>query len=256
MRRVLDRMGDLTKPVVACFLGRGVDSDLDTVQSAETLEEAASMAVALVTREAYQRAGSAIGEDELDRLADRESAGFAPHQKYVRGLFSGGTLCHESMLVLKDHIGDVHSNTPLVEAFRLHEVEASQEHTVVDLGDKHFTQGRPHPMIDPTLRKARILHEAQDPEAAILLLDVVLGHGSHPDPAGALAAPIAQAKRQVKERGGHLSVVASVCGTEQDVQDREVQEEVLRQAGVVVMPSNAQASCLAGSIARRIGPQS
>jgi hypothetical protein len=121
------------------------------------------------------------------------------------------------------------------------------------MGDKSFTQGRAHPMIDPRLRQEMILEEAEDPEVAVLLLDVVLGYGSHPDPAGALVGPIAEARAQASERGAHLSVIASVCGTDGDFQDLSLQEKKLQEAGVLVMTGNAQASHLAGSIVSRVG---
>lgn len=252
MDRVLKRAASCSKPVVVCFLGQDVLGPSDGVRLAKTLEEAAGMAVSLANGQTYEPRLFGISREDVDELVAEELCGFAPQQKYIRGLFSGGTLCYESMLVLKDSVGDVYSNAPLDDGFALQDVETSRAHTLVDMGEKHFTQGRPHPMIDPTLRKLRILREARDPEVAVLLLDIVLGYGSHPDPAGALASSISEAKDQVSDWGGHLSVVASICGTAEDAQNLALQEDVLRQAGVLVMPSNAQASRLAGAIARCI----
>jgi len=106
-------------------------------------------------------------------------------------------------------------------------------------------------MIDPTIRKQRIRREMVDPAVAVLLLDVVLGYGSNEDPAGALIPEIVEAKRAFRDRGKYLPVVATVVGTESDPQKLTEQEEKLREAGVVVMPSNAQAVAVAGLIARR-----
>jgi succinyl-CoA synthetase alpha subunit len=250
MAKVLGRAASCSKPVVVCFLGHHVVGPSDRVRVAETLEEAAEMAVSLANGEPYESRLFSISREDIDGLVAQELCGFAPQQRYIRGLFSGGTLCNESMWILQDYVGDVYSNAPLADAFALQDVEASRANTLLDMGEKHFTQGRPHPMIDPTLRKARILDEAKDPEVATILLDVVLGHGSHPDPAGALASSIREAKDQAAEWGGHLSVVASICGTAEDAQNLALQEDVLRKAGVLVMPSNAQASRLAGAIAR------
>jgi FdrA protein len=122
-------------------------------------------------------------------------------------------------------------------------------HSVVDLGEDQFTLGRPHPMIDGTLRREWILRAAQDPTTAVILLDVILGYGAHSDPAGDLLPAIQQAIRQARAGGRHLAVVASVCGTEQDPQRRSAQIDALRAHGVIVMPSNAQAARLAAGIA-------
>ncbi|MEM2908421.1 MAG: hypothetical protein QXP65_04430, partial [Candidatus Hadarchaeales archaeon] len=92
-----------------------------------------------------------------------------------------------------------------------------------------------------------------DPETAVILLDIVLGHGADMDPAGALAKTVVQAKRIAEEGGRYLPVVASVCGTPQDPQDLISQEKKLRNAGVIVMPSNAQAARMAALIATRGG---
>jgi FdrA protein len=122
----------------------------------------------------------------------------------------------------------------------------SQKHTVIDLGEDEFTVGRPHPMIDYTLRNRRILEEAADPETAVILLDVVLGYGCHPDPGAELSGVIRQASRAV-------SVVCSITGTNQDPQNRGRVEASLRRAGAIVMPSNAAACKLAGRIVQCLG---
>jgi len=116
------------------------------------------------------------------------------------------------------------------------------------MGEDYFTDGRSHPVIDPGYRGERPPREALDPETAVILLDVLIGYGSHADPAGALVPAIREAKEAAAAAGRYLSVVASVCGTPADPQGLEQQEEKLREAGVIVMPSNAQASLLAAAI--------
>jgi len=115
-------------------------------------------------------------------LAQGWRARLSPGQRYIRGLFSSGTLCYEAQVVLRDQVGPAYSNAPLDPAYRLPDPHRSQGHTCLDLGEEEFTQGRPHPMIDFDLRARRIVREAEDPETAVLLLDVVLGYGVHPDP--------------------------------------------------------------------------
>jgi FdrA protein len=118
----------------------------------------------------------------------------------------------------------------------------SDEHTLMDMGADEFTIGRPHPMFDSRMRCERILIEAQDPHMAILLLDFILGFNSSSDPAGELVPAITEAKREVMKKGGSLSVVASVCGTEGDPQNLQQQMKLLVDAGVVVFPSSTQAA--------------
>jgi FdrA protein len=146
----------------------------------------------------------------------------------------------------------VYSNAPILEANRLADGLRSTGHSCVDLGEDEFTQGRLHPMIDPSLRNRRIVQEALDPETAVILLDVVLGYGAHPDPAGAASEAIREAHRLARDAGRHLAFVGSVCGTEADPQRLSRQEATLIDAGVVVLPDNASAARLAGLITQAL----
>jgi FdrA protein len=175
-----------------------------------------------------------------------------PGQQYLRGLYSGGTFCYEASLLLKQTLGQVYSNTPVDPGDRLDDVWTSRGHTVIDLGDDLFTRGRPHPMIDHRLRNERILKEAGDPEVAVILLDVVLGYGSHQDPASEMVPVIQKAKALAEKAGRHLVVVGFVCGTSLDPQDLSKQEAALRDAGVTLVESNAQAVRLAATVV--LGP--
>jgi succinyl-CoA synthetase alpha subunit len=186
------------------------------LDSSNTLEDAAHEAVARLRKR--KPSARAFRPGKLPRIA----AG----RRYVRGLFSGGTFAFEAALLLAKAGLDPAKNR------------------VIDLGEDVFTRGRPHPMIDPRLRIERIAAEAADREVAVLLFDVVLGDGAHSDPAGALAASL---KAAVK-RG--LAVVGSVCGTEADPQVRSRQVKRLKESGVLVAESNAQAARLAAAIAR------
>ena len=113
---------------------------------------------------------------------------------------------------------------------------------MIDLGDDQYTAGRPHPMIDPAARAARIVQAAADPTVGVVLLDVVLGHGAHPDPAGAVAAAVREA-RAATDRP--MAFVASICGTTADPQRFDAQAHTLRKAGVLLAGSNAAAARLA-----------
>ena len=227
------------KPVVICFLGADLSKlGGDNLHAAETLEDAAHLAHKLARGDAAMKPAAAPAPTPPR---------FAPTQKYVRGLFSGGTLCYEALVLLAQELGPVWSNTPLDPAYALADPWTSRAHTVIDLGAEIFTRGRPHPMIDPLLRSERLVKEAADAETAIILFDVVLGHGAHPDPAASLATAIAAARRH---QDREVAFVASICGTKADPQNFDAQHATLRDAGVLVAPSNAAAARLAAAIAR------
>jgi FdrA protein len=160
----------------------------------------------------------------------------------IRGLFSGGTLCYEAMAVVAGVVGRVASNIPLRPEWRLADPNRSEGHTFVDFGDDAMTEGRAHPMIDPGLRNERFRREAADPGTGVVLLDVVLGYGAHPDPAGELAPLV---ERALADRPGGLSVVVSLCGAAGDPQGLDGQAAALRAAGAQVTRSSAQAARLA-----------
>jgi FdrA protein len=154
--------------------------------------------------------------------------GSPAHPGRLLGLFSGGSLAHEAMTVLTPALGSIGGNAG----------DGSDDgHVIYDLGEEEYTQGRPHPMVDLEVR-LRMLEEAGD-DVGCVLLDVVIGHGSHADPAGGLAPAL---ERLAQDR----PVIAHVCGTPADPQDSRAQEATLREAGVIVAPTNAAAARLAG----------
>jgi FdrA protein len=155
------------------------------------------------------------------------------------------------LLLLSGICGPVWSNTPLDDAFDIGNPWTSREHTVIDLGDDVFTRGRPHPMIDLSLRNERLVQEAADDGVAVLLLDVVLGYGAHPDPAAELVPAIRASREMAARNEREIVFVASVCGTALDPQGLERQESALREAGVLLADSNAGAARLAAGIAGR-----
>lgn len=252
MKKVLDAVKNTDKPVVTCFLGGDTSLIKEYgVIPAETLEDAATAAVMLSKGKTPENTFFTISNDEVRKIVENEVNKLEDSQTYVRGLYSGGTICYEGMLIMKETIGDVYSNVPLKKEFELNNLEISKKNTFLDMGEDDFTDGLPHPMIDTRLRVERIKQEGLDPETALILLDVVLGYGSHQDPAGAIVPAIIEAKENASKEGRHLSVVASICGTDMDPQNKEEQEEKLRNAGVIIMPSNAQAARMASLILTR-----
>jgi FdrA protein len=148
-------------------------------------------------------------------------------------------------------VGDVYSNAPLDPKLKLSNSYQSMKDSIIDLGDEEFTSGRAHPMIDPTVRQIRLAEEAKDPEVAVILMDIILGYGSHPDPAGAMLSAILKAKQTALSNGRPLPILAHVCGTEQDPQPLSEQERKLQEAGVKVFKTNAMMAIAAAMISKR-----
>ena len=160
----------------------------------------------------------------------------------LRGLFCGGTLADEAMTVAEATLGGIRSNIAHAPELALGPDLTDPGHVVIDFGDDGLTRGRAHPMIDPTLRMERIAREAADPTCGVLLLDLVLGHGAHPDPAGELADAVRSARALAHADGRALPVVVSLTGTDADPQDRARCAEALAEAGASVFLSNGAAT--------------
>jgi FdrA protein len=299
--RVLEQVRENHKPTVVCFLGGDPAAAAGGgAIPARTLQEVAYLAAAEVGGYEGPSADELIEQEIADLKAQAVDLRrtLEPGQIYLRGLFSGGTLAAEALVVWEEILGDVRSNN-LLEAdvadadaqtvgsgrcvrsnnpleadvadrsgrFVRSNVavgtrnQGSQKpgfaektrflregHCAVDLGEDEFTVGRPHPMIDNDLRIRRLMQEASDPEVAVIVLDVVLGYGAHPDPASELGPAIRQARARAAEGRRELIVVASVTGTEGDPQGLNRQVQALEEAGAIVCASNATAARLAGFI--------
>jgi FdrA protein len=242
--KILAQARSSGKPVVVVFLGADAQAlTKANIYGARTLEDAARAAVALAQGREPDAAGEYVSVTST-------IPNLAPGQKYIRGLFSGGTFCFQATMLLQETIA-IHSNAAVGRSLPLTNMWKSEGHTVVDLGDDIFTRGRPHPMIDYRLRTERIVQEASDPETAVLLLDVVLGFGSHANPAAELV-PALEAARDIAERQGRVFIsVAHICGTQRDPQGLAAQAEALTATGLILADNNAQAVRLARNIVTR-----
>jgi FdrA protein len=225
-------------PVVAACLGMSTpDNRLADVPLAATLEHGVALVAALLGRPAPDPGSGLLGavEDAVSRVGAGRTA--------VRGFFTGGTLCYEAQVVLSGLLGPVHSNIPLHADLGL--PAPAGAHICLDLGEEEYTRGRPHPMIDPTARREIMQMEALRPEIAAVLIDVVLGYGSHRDPAGEIAGTCG------KIVASGAAVVAYVLGTRRDPQGYRAQREKLRSAGAIVTATAAHAARVAAAIAAR-----
>ncbi|MCC5894236.1 MAG: acyl-CoA synthetase FdrA [Alkalibacterium sp.] len=247
--KILHQVKESTKPVVVCFL----DGDKDEVEAsgarfASNLIDAAKLSIKALDQSAVfnddtnEHVTAQINED-ISKLSDS--------QQFIKGLFCGGTLTAEALSVLRDKVGAVKSNVAKKAEEVLSDTSLSDTHILLDMGDDEFTKGRPHPMIEPNLRNERIIKEAENPNTAVLLLDFELGYGAHIDPVGESIDTLSEAKNSAEKNGRHLSIVAYICGTAKDKQGLSEQENKLRNAGVIVAQSNAEASVIAASITDR-----
>jgi len=233
---VLKKARKAGKPVVINFIARPVTTLRDgNLFFATGLDDAARLAVELTNNPPK------IGSD-----IDVDLKIFKPEQKYLRGLFSGGTLAYEAQYILAGYLPKVWANSPLNHDNKMENSLVSQEHSIIDLGEDEFTVGRLHPMMDNELRIRRLYEEAKDPEVAVIMLDVVIGYGSHPNPASEIAPAIKKCLDDAKKANRHLEIVCVVTGTDEDPQDFNLQVKLLKEAGAWVDPSNEV-------VVRRIG---
>jgi len=245
-RKVTAAAADLTTPVTVALLGSGRP---DITSAAEAVLGAIGVPVPtwptwMPTREPLQR-------KESDAIGGA-----------LRGLFSGGTLADEAMVLIEQELGTgISSNIPLRPELALPTDNPGRGvpklsglgNVVVDLGDDQFTRGRPHPMIDPTVKLGLLADQVADPDVRVILLDVVLGYCAEQDPSARLTPLIREGLAAARRTGRSLDVVVSLCGTAADPQDRERQGRTLAAAGAHVYTSNAAAARVAAAIAAAAG---
>lgn len=210
------------KPVIALFLGYHAPCARDeNIWFAATIDEAARLACLLA------------------RVVTRQAILPATTGGVIRGLYTGGTLAAEAAGLLAGHLGvapdSAHPHGMMLDA---------DGHQVIDLGDDFYTVGRPHPMIDPSLRNQLIAELAFASDVRVLLLDVVIGYGATADPAASLVEAYQQACAG-REEGNPLIAIATVTGTERDPQCRSAQIATLEDAGIVVVNTLPEAVLLA-----------
>ncbi len=253
MDKIVKEIKNSSKPVIIIFLGKehGYCDIEDKSLTVNTLEEAAYAAANFFTSKKLERSIIRF-EDEasIKEILYDSNQQIKPSQKYIRGLFAGGTFTFESAQIIRDLLLEnevLNTNVHLEGTVIIEDENTSKGHTLIDMGADEFTQGKPHPMIDQTERTQRFLREIKDPETAVILLDFVLGYGSHPDP----ISDMEDAFMQWKKIDQKIPIIAHVCGTQLDPQDYNKSIERLTDHGVIVMPTNAQAARLAALIALR-----
>jgi FdrA protein len=218
--KVLDRLAASKKSAIVCFIGAEEMSMPENARQVFSLKAAALAAMGMPI------------DERIEPTAPIKAPEARPN---IRGLFSGGTLCAEAQVLLRAGGLAVRSNAPIPGLLSAH--EAGPHHLMLDLGDDQYTRGRPHPMIDPTVRDDAIAAALVDENVGVILIDVVIGYGAHADPAGHLAQFL-----PAHRRANGPEIITSVTGTDADPQNRSGQIEKLKAAGIHVAPTNADAT--------------
>lgn len=237
--KILGRIKTAKKPVVVHFIGAGPEEITKSgAIYAKTLADSAVKACEILKPSRTEQCSVPTNNIDIHNFAQNEKSKYASSQKYVRGFYTGGTLCKEALLVLSE-ITPIYSNIPLDKKYKLTDSHKSIENTILDLGEDEFTKGRPHPMIDPASRNERMFADTDLENIRVIILDVMLGYGSHDDPAGELVKAIKKLQENAKKKNAHITFLAEVCGTEVDPQVYSKQKKTLEDAGVIVLPTNA-----------------
>ncbi|WP_414048945.1 acyl-CoA synthetase FdrA [Macrococcus animalis] len=222
--KVMNTLRNISKPIVTLFLGHKPSFDEKNIYNAYTLEEAAVVSVQLSKGEKPLYTPDTINDIRVS---------FNSNQKSIKGYYSGGTLAYEAAILIQDAFN---ISTNHKEGYTL----KSDNHEVIDLGDDMYTQGKPHPMIDPEIRKEKLAQAVEDESTAVVMLDNVIGYGSHDDMANELAPVISEVIEKSKQLKREIVVLATVVGTEKDHQGLEKQKNVLKDAGAVICETNDQ----------------
>jgi len=231
LERVAAKLEQIGKPTVVCCIGAAPTASGKTV-FVETLDQAADAAVAGLSGRPWKRRNFSDGDRVAKALASIPKLDGAQTQQ-ILGLYTGGTLAYETKYLLNAALGKV------------------DPHQILDLGDDEYTVGRPHPMIDPTLRTEMIRKAGAEPAVGVLLLDLVLGQGAHENPAESLATAVRDAQRSARDDDRQLACLAYILGTAGDPQDLHAQAAHLHAAGIQLFASNADAARVAAMLVRR-----
>jgi len=236
LKKLVNHFRSIKKPVVGCFIGieGKIDGEDSLFHRAKVIDEAVEITISQIGGNLPNRPNGIINYHRVKK-------GKRKDEKYLRGVFAGGTFCFQAQQILKNNGIRVYSNTPIEKSLKLPHPDISKENSIVDMGDEYYMVGRPHPMIDSSQRALRILREARDPEVAVILLDIILGYNSSMDPVGDLADAILEAHKLADQQGRSLEIVTSICGTNDDPQDLNLQTQMLHDCGSVVFQSNAEA---------------
>lgn len=252
LEQLKKRLAEYSKPVVACLLGDKSQLLAEYCLQVDTLAACARAAAELMQKLDPSYKLSALSSQNLEETKQaiaQAATLLSDTQKYIRALYCGGTLSYETQLVIEDNLGAAWSNAPLNYDHKLTDPQISCEHTVLDLGDDAFTVGKPHPMIEPSLRSERLIKEALDPTCAVIMADIETGYGAH-EKAGEILAADIRAARDACNKAGQTAPLffVNICGSYSDFQNYDEQRRILEQAGAFVFENNELSALAAVSL--------
>lgn len=241
-KKVLEYANKLTKKVIVCFIGGNSEliNNYENLIYAKTTKEAALKAVVL----------SGVDENSINKhplnvpLINEIRAKLNSDQKYIAGLFCGGTICDEVFYLIKEKDENIYSNIAKDPKHKLTDIFNTKGHRVIDFGSDEFTQGRPHPMIDPSIRIEYFEKLASDKSIGVIALDFILGYGAHDDPVSMMLPSIKKAQEKAKLEGRHLEILGFVLGTDEDKQNFSKQCKLLDENGITWASSSVNTALL------------
>jgi len=251
--KIVNKINNFSKKnYVLCLVGDNENrEDTDKIKFSKSIQTSVLKILKSLNGDAYKKIKAVIGNQVNDsiKLAESLSNGLNNEQKFVRGFFAGGTLCYESKIILEQMIGKIHSNLSSDDEYSIKGNASSKENTLIDFGEEEFTSARPHPIIDPLLRKNRILEDANDPNVGVIIIDIICGINAAKNTMSFHAETIKKAIEIAKENGRKLSVFAYICGTEKDVSENEL--KLLTDSGAKLFTSNALMSFAAALVVNK-----
>lgn len=253
-KKIIEKAKKVKKPVIINFLGEPIEKEkVGNIIFTNTLEKTAFHAVKAVNPNLSSEILFNIESEKTQKCLATKARMLKPTQKHIRGLFSGGTLCSESIQIFSDLLGPIWSNVPLDKRHKLKKTLKTKGNACIDMGEEEFTVGKPHPMIDFSQRNSQIITEAKNKDVGIIFFDLVIGYGSHKNPAKEIVSAIKKAKKIAKADKRNIVFITSICGTDQDPQGKDSQRAILEKEGVLVFSSNAAATKFASHLAKKLG---
>ncbi len=243
---IINKLKKINKSAVVCFMGDKPENDEERIKYTTELEECAEVTSTMLKGGNCTQSRKKLSKEIEDSINQYKNTNVK--KGFLRGLFTGGTLCYEAQYIASKKINNIYSNVPLNKKMKLKDSLNPVGHSFIDYGEDEFTQGRLHPMIDPAFRSEQILKQSKDSEVSVILFDVVLGYGCASDPVNEIIESI----KSVAPQNRPL-YVAYICGTKDDPQKLEIQKNRLQKEGVIVCRSNARAAYLASSIVSERG---
>ena len=252
--KIINKINNFSKKnYVICLIGDNENrEDSAKIKFSKSIQTSVLKILKYVNDDAYKKTKDVIRKqvDDSIKLAESLSNDLNSEQKFVRGFFAGGTLCYESKIILEQMIGKVHSNLSSDDEYSIKGNATSKENTLIDFGEEEFTSASPHPIIDPLLRKNRILEDADDPNVGVIIIDIICGINAAKNTMAFHAETIKKAIENAKEKGRKLSVFAYICGTEKDVSKNEL--KLLTDSGAKLFASNSLMSFAAALVVKNL----